>query len=66
MLVFEKKEKLHGATPLSECELHDPPGEPGAVVPHARFGERREETRLGKPDCGCARRTGKTQRVQVP
>ena len=49
MLVFEK-EKLHGATPLSECELHDPPGEPGAVVPHARFGERREETRLGKPD----------------
>ena len=36
MLVFEQ-EKLHGATPLSECELHDPPGEPGAVVPHARL-----------------------------
>ena len=46
MQVFEQ-EKLHGATPLSECELHDPPGEPGAVVPHARFGERRAETRLG-------------------
>ncbi len=34
----------------SECELHDPPGEPGAGKPHARFGERREETRLWKPD----------------
>ena len=34
----------------SSCELYDPPGEPGAGKPHARYEERREEARLWQPD----------------
>ena len=33
----------------SSCELHDPPGEPGAGKPHARLEERREEARVWQP-----------------
>ena len=34
----------------SECEMHDPPGEPGAGKRHARFGGQEVETDLREPD----------------
>ena len=47
----------------SVCETHDPTGEPSAVNPPARFGERRLET---EPRRGVRHRHCESRRQQLP